>query len=196
MLALYRAGRQADALQAFRRRARLLRDELGLDPSPALQRLEQQILNQDPELAAPDAFAPARHTAAYAKPSGIVTFLVTGAAGPHASSCERSSANTAGSSSRRTATPCSSPFPAHETRSPPRSAVQRATRSSRGLRIGISSAEAIATDEGYTGPASGARPSISRAAHPGQILLSQTTRDLLRETPLTRPTCSTWASTA
>ena len=59
MLALYRAGRQVDALEAFQEARRVLRDELGLDPSPALQRLEHQILNQDPELAAPDAFAPA-----------------------------------------------------------------------------------------------------------------------------------------
>ena len=34
----------------------MLGDQLGLDPSPALQRLEHQILNQDPELAAPDTF--------------------------------------------------------------------------------------------------------------------------------------------
>ena len=58
MLALYRVGRQADALQAFQEaRARLV-DELGVDPGPALQRLERQILNHDPELAAPDALSP------------------------------------------------------------------------------------------------------------------------------------------
>jgi YVTN family beta-propeller protein len=53
MLALYRSGRQADALAAYADARRTLRAELGLDPSPELQRLEQAILNQDPAIAAP-----------------------------------------------------------------------------------------------------------------------------------------------
>ena len=50
MLALYRAGRQAEALEAFQEARRVLVDELGIDPSPALQRLEREILTQDPSL--------------------------------------------------------------------------------------------------------------------------------------------------
>ena len=50
MLALYRSGRQADALQAFRDTEDVLRDDFGLDPSPALRSLEQRILEQDPTL--------------------------------------------------------------------------------------------------------------------------------------------------
>lgn len=50
MLALYRSGRQAEALEAYRDAHRLLGDELGLDPGPALQRLERAILLQDPKL--------------------------------------------------------------------------------------------------------------------------------------------------
>jgi predicted ATPase/DNA-binding SARP family transcriptional activator len=60
MLALYRAGRQAEALEVYRDARRALADELGLDPSPALQELERSILRQDPALAAPAA--PTRST--------------------------------------------------------------------------------------------------------------------------------------
>ncbi len=52
MLALYRAGRQADALDAFAECRRRLVDDLGLDPGPALRRMQQAILSQDPSLEA------------------------------------------------------------------------------------------------------------------------------------------------
>ena len=63
MLALYRADRQAEALDAYQRAREVLVEELGIEPSPALQRLQKGILIQDPALelpagsAAPNAFA-------------------------------------------------------------------------------------------------------------------------------------------
>lgn len=50
MLALHRAGRQADALQVYQDGKRRLADELGLDPGQELRRLEQRILEGDPDL--------------------------------------------------------------------------------------------------------------------------------------------------
>ncbi|MCU1360115.1 MAG: ATPase [Ilumatobacteraceae bacterium] len=54
MVALYRAGRQADALRAYQAARTVLGDELGLEPSRELQRLEAAILAQDPALDLPE----------------------------------------------------------------------------------------------------------------------------------------------
>jgi DNA-binding SARP family transcriptional activator len=60
MLALYRAGRQADALAAYRQASELLREELGLEPGRALQELQRAILEHDACLDGPRGAAVAR----------------------------------------------------------------------------------------------------------------------------------------
>ncbi len=59
MLALYRAGRQADALDVFQKARRQLVEDLAVEPSIALRELEQAILRQDPALQGPPASPPA-----------------------------------------------------------------------------------------------------------------------------------------
>lgn len=58
MLALYRCGRQADALDQYRLVRQRLAEDLGADPTPALQALHQRVLTSDPTLAAPVAATP------------------------------------------------------------------------------------------------------------------------------------------
>ncbi len=73
MLALYRSGRQAEALDVYRAVRARLDDELGLQPGRELRELERAILDHDPAIA-----APARSTAADARgqlPVGTVTLL-------------------------------------------------------------------------------------------------------------------------
>ena len=68
MLALYRCGRQAEALDAYRATRATLVDELGIEPGPALQHLEQQILRQDAALL-PQGAAPSLERAE--PPAGV-----------------------------------------------------------------------------------------------------------------------------
>src|SRR4051794_15118853 len=70
MLALYRAGRQGEALGAYQRARSLLADELGVDPGPDLRRLEAAIVAQDDSLEMPVAQQLSTVTRA-------VTFLLT-----------------------------------------------------------------------------------------------------------------------
>lgn len=70
MVALYRSGRQAEALRTYQQARAVLGEELGIEPSPELHSLEEQILLQDPALQPPPA-------SLRVPPAGTVTFLMT-----------------------------------------------------------------------------------------------------------------------
>ncbi len=76
MLALYRDGRQAEALETYQRARKMLSEEVGLQPGRQLQELERRMLNQDPELTPAHASTSARST----RQSRRRRFLVAGSA--------------------------------------------------------------------------------------------------------------------
>jgi DNA-binding SARP family transcriptional activator/tetratricopeptide (TPR) repeat protein len=88
MLALYRAGRQAEALEVYQQTRSLLVGELGVEPAPALQQLHRAVLTHDPSLDRPPSQRPARLSANAAPPTPLaavrrewrktVTILVCG----------------------------------------------------------------------------------------------------------------------
>jgi DNA-binding SARP family transcriptional activator len=73
MLALYRSGRPADALTAYRRTREILVEEVGLEPGPELQQLERSILNRDSALELPPA-SPVPSTVASSQPEPAPEF--------------------------------------------------------------------------------------------------------------------------
>jgi DNA-binding SARP family transcriptional activator/Flp pilus assembly protein TadD len=75
MVALYRVGRQADALAVYRHGREVLADELGLEPGPHLQNLHRRILTRDPELlVAQPAPVPASAAPRRCLPRDVVDF--------------------------------------------------------------------------------------------------------------------------
>ena len=100
MLALYRSGRQAEALELFRRTRELFVDELGIEPGPELRELEQAMLRQDTDLrlkpVAPVTPPPQAHRRRWLLVAAAVVVLV--AAGVAAALLARNSDSTSAAS--------------------------------------------------------------------------------------------------
>jgi DNA-binding SARP family transcriptional activator/ABC-type transport system substrate-binding protein len=78
MLALYRCGRQADALERYRRARQAMVDELGIEPSDELKRLHRAILAQDPELQGPGSSSLVERVAIKARVSNGALLIAGG----------------------------------------------------------------------------------------------------------------------
>ena len=76
MLALYRCGRQADALAVYQSARRALVEQLGIEPSPTLRELEEAILRHDPALQLAPAAAPERSVLAIALNESVLEALL------------------------------------------------------------------------------------------------------------------------
>ncbi|MBT2369785.1 tetratricopeptide repeat protein [Streptomyces sp. ISL-10] len=73
MLALYRSGQRAEALEVFRQGRRLMNEELGIEPGPALQQLHELILHDSPELTRPVSAAPSAGVPVQTTPAHVPT---------------------------------------------------------------------------------------------------------------------------
>jgi predicted ATPase/DNA-binding SARP family transcriptional activator len=195
MVALYRSGRQEEALAAYRDARRTLVDELGIEPGRALQDLEQAILRQDPALELPQAGPMAG--AALELPSGTVTFLCTDVEGSTALLTELGADVYAGVLEKHRAV-LREAFVEHrgvevdtqgdsflvafgratDAVSAASAAQQRLADGPLHIRMGLHTGEPLRTSEGYAGLVVHTTARICAAGHGGQVLLSQATRDL------------------
>jgi YVTN family beta-propeller protein len=215
MLAFYRSGRQAEALQAYQRARHTLVDELGIEPGQALQRLEQAILQQDESLDLSGEPAPTGEVATREPPvqtsptperlSGAVTFLFTDIEGstrlvkqlrelwaPAVADHQRILRDAfAAHRGQEIDTHGDAFFVAFGTA---RDAVLAAAEAQRTLaehiwpestelrvRMGIHSGHAAVSEDRYLGLSVHRAARICDVAHGGQVLLSQTTVNLLED---------------
>src|SRR5262245_43623137 len=191
ILALYRAGRQADALAAYHDARTTLADELGLDPGQSLRRLERAILLQDPSLELATR-APGD------LPTGTVTFLFTDVEGStgqlgqigkpeYADQLQEHRrllhATFSAAGGRVVDTQGDAFFVAFASAA---AAVQAAAQAQSELvstplkaRMGVHTGEPLLAPTGYVGLDVPRAARICAAGHGGQVLVSQTTRELI-----------------
>src|SRR4051794_9141308 len=187
MLALYRSGRQAEALAAYRNARRALSEEIGVEPGHELQELHAAILHQDAGLRARPELAAAARTFLVAEVDRSTRRLAQGATARYADALERV---------RRALRQCSGRHggvevgtdgqlffivfgSAQEAAVTAREVQEALALAPLRLRIGLHSGEARRTAGEYVGDDIHLAIRLCAAAHGGQVLLSQATRDLV-----------------
>jgi predicted ATPase/DNA-binding SARP family transcriptional activator len=204
MLALYRCGRQAEALDVYQHGRETLVEELGIEPSRGLRELQQAILNQDPALETA-ARAP-RVTQPGALPRGTVTLVFADVEGStrlvYALGGERY--REVRSRARTLVRASAAAHHGHEVDwagdgaflafEQAREAVAAAIELQRALaseawgseeavrmRIGVHTGEPDVTEEGYVGIDVHLAARICAAGHGGQVVVSRRTKELVAE---------------
>jgi len=200
MLALYRDGRQADALAVYAQARRYLVDELGIEPSARLRDLERAILQHDPALALEPAAAEEPAEEPEPRATGLRTFLIARVNGYARYTRERG--DEAGSALARAFADAARSAAAEHggelveargdealcTFGSARAALRAAVGLQRRLRsapedggpfplavgIGLDAGEAEAVAGGYRGGALNLASRLSAAAEPGRILATET----------------------
>ncbi len=182
MMALYRSGRQSEALRAFGRTRTMLAEELGIDPSPELRDLELAILSQDPKLDVRIKAAIERRAVLAAELDDTIRFtsqrerdaalvardeLFAQAVTRHGGDVLGIRGVTVYGSFRDVA-----------------EAVGSASELAGGrLRLAVDHGELEVADDGVTGPPIRRALRLAAVAHPGQVLVSAETHGALASGP-------------
>lgn len=201
MVALYRSGRQAEALEAYRATRKVLLDELGIEPWPSLRRLEQAILRQDTELESTRS----RERVPRSIARKLVTVLVAdlgeseglkeldpearlgvlaGASESVRSVLARHGATVQRLPDERVMGIFGVPA-AHEDDALRAARAAAEVRELVDVRIGVESGEAVVDGVSISGYVVACASRLSRTARPGEILVGPTSHRLVRHRALT-----------